>query len=70
MPSSPAWDPEAIQVADLLDAGLTLDEIRDRGLVLGGSSVEWDQAVATERLILAGQGNFCALVAQGASNGG
>ncbi len=58
------------QVADLLDAGLTLDEIRDRGLVLEDGTVEWDEAVATERLILTRQGDFCARVAQGASRGG
>lgn len=58
------------QVADLLDAGLTLDEIRERGLVVEGGPIEWDRAVAKEQLILAGQANFCALVARGESQGG
>ena len=57
------------QVAELLDDGVTLEEIQQRGLVAESGEITWDEAVEEERSILAGQANFCDLIARAESGG-
>lgn len=57
------------QVAELLDDGLTLEQIQERGLLAESGEITWDEAVEEERSIFAGQAGFCELIASPDSGG-